>query len=195
MDTQTQAVTMPEAKACLWWKNSLSTCRYISICTHSELHKFELLMHHRKQVFKTKMYNGHMANLRNLIFANSIVILLKLDSNHQSPYDLEIWWIASQNNWVPLLCYVKFVQHSKAIGEFKLELLSRNAQFESKSAIFCPVWPWNLTDYLEKLKDTSTMLLHHFIAISGLKLATVRKHPIRVKIGWTWNLTDDFEKQ
>ena len=51
--------------------------------------------------------------------------------------------------------------------EFKLELLSWNAQFGSKSAIFfqcdldilmdnlektidCPVWPWNLMDYLEK---------------------------------------------
>ena len=43
-----------------------------------------------------------------------------------------------------------FLRHFKAIGEFKLELQSRNAQFGSKSAIFCPVWPWNLTDDLEK---------------------------------------------
>ena len=29
-------------------------------------------------------------------------------------------------------------------------LESGNAQFESKSVMFCPVWPWNLMDYLGK---------------------------------------------
>ena len=43
-----------------------------------------------------------------------------------------------------------FVHHFKSIDEFKLELQSGNAQFGSKSAIFCPVWPWNLTDDIEK---------------------------------------------
>ena len=43
-----------------------------------------------------------------------------------------------------------FLHHFIAIGEFKLELQCGNSQFESKSAIFCPVWSWNLTDDLEK---------------------------------------------
>ena len=43
-----------------------------------------------------------------------------------------------------------FVQHFIAIGEFKLELLSGNAQFGSNSTIFRAVWPWNLTCGLEK---------------------------------------------
>ena len=44
-----------------------------------------------------------------------------------------------------------FVHHFVAIGEFKLELQSGNAQFESKSSIFyLAVWPQNLTDDLEK---------------------------------------------
>ena len=43
-----------------------------------------------------------------------------------------------------------FVQHFIAIGEFKLELLSGNAQFGSKSMIFWAVWPCNLTYDLEK---------------------------------------------
>ena len=43
-----------------------------------------------------------------------------------------------------------FVHHFKSIGEFKLELQSGNTPFGSKLAIFCPVWPWNLTDDLEK---------------------------------------------
>ena len=42
-----------------------------------------------------------------------------------------------------------FVHHFIAMGEFKLELKSGKAQFGSKWAIFCPVWPWNLTDDLE----------------------------------------------
>ena len=43
-----------------------------------------------------------------------------------------------------------FVQHFIAIGEFKLELQSRNAQFGSNSTIFRAVWPWNLMYDLEK---------------------------------------------
>ena len=43
-----------------------------------------------------------------------------------------------------------FVQHFVAIGEFKLELQSGNAQFGSNSTIFRTVQPWNLTDDLEK---------------------------------------------
>ena len=42
------------------------------------------------------------------------------------------------------------VHHFKSIDEFKLELQFGNAQFGSKSAIFCLVWPWNLTDDLGK---------------------------------------------
>ena len=42
-----------------------------------------------------------------------------------------------------------FAYHFKAIDEFKLEFQSRNAQFGSKSAICCPLWPWNLMDDLE----------------------------------------------
>ena len=43
-----------------------------------------------------------------------------------------------------------FVYHLKPLHEFKLELLSRNAQFGSKSVFFLAVWPWHLTDDLDK---------------------------------------------
>ena len=43
-----------------------------------------------------------------------------------------------------------FVQHFVAISEFKLELQSGNAPSGSNSTIFRAVWPWNLTDHLEK---------------------------------------------
>ena len=43
-----------------------------------------------------------------------------------------------------------FVHHFVAIGDFKLELQSGNAQFGSNATIFRAVWPWNFTDDLEK---------------------------------------------
>ena len=51
---------------------------------------------------------------------------------------------------------LSFVHNFKAIGEFKLELQSGNAQFVSKSAIFRPVrvilnfdrWPWKSIGHL-----------------------------------------------
>ena len=43
-----------------------------------------------------------------------------------------------------------FVYHSTAVSEFKLELQSGNAQIVSKSALFCPVWPWYLTIDIKK---------------------------------------------
>ena len=145
-------------------------------------------------------------NLRVLIAATGLVMLLKLDSNQWffSPCDLVIWWMTSKNYRAPLLHYIKvcslyqtpwwiqtgvtvrkpsirvkigdfssrvtlkidgwhrktifhlfcatlsFGHHVKAIREFKLELQSRTAQIGSKSAIFYSVWPWNLTDDLEK---------------------------------------------
>ena len=67
-----------------------------------------------------------------------------------------------------------FVHHFKAMGEFKLMLQSGNAQFGSKSAIFCPVWPWNLTDDLEQGK---------FEGFESCDRPIVRKRPIWVKIG------------
>ena len=61
-----------------------------------------------------------------------------------------------------------FVHHFVAIGEFKLELHPGNAQFGSNS-IFRAVWPWNLTDDLEKQKGTS-MLLQALCIISYLSV-------------------------
>ena len=59
-----------------------------------------------------------------------------------------------------------FVYHFVPIGEFKLELQSRNAQFGSNSTIFRAVGPWNLTDDLAKQSGTSSMLLQALCIIS-----------------------------
>ena len=79
------------------------------------------------------------------------------------------------------------VHHIGSIDQFKLELQSGNAKFGSKSAIFCPVWPWKLTDDLEKtiwhLFYATSSFEHNFMAIGQFNGVTVREHQIRVKIG------------
>ena len=86
------------------------------------------------------------------------------------------------------------MHHLKLLGEFKLELLSGNAQFGSKSAIYCPRrvtskfdgWSWKTIGHLFYVASS---FVHHFIAIGEFKLklhvtkVTVRKRSIRVKIG------------
>ena len=59
-----------------------------------------------------------------------------------------------------------FVHHFKSIGEFKLGLQSRNAEFGSKLVICYPVWPWNLMDDLGKQQGNSSMLLQALCSIS-----------------------------
>ena len=60
-----------------------------------------------------------------------------------------------------------FVLHFVAIGEFKLELQSENAQSGSNSTLFRAVWPWNLTDELEKQQSTSSKQ-HQAVCIISL---------------------------
>ena len=62
------------------------------------------------------------------------------------------WW---PRKIIGHLFYItsSFVHHLKPLGEFELQLLSVNAQFGSKSVIFCPVWPWNSLDDLEQGKS------------------------------------------
>ena len=72
-----------------------------------------------------------------------------------------------------------FVHHFVAIGEFKLELQSRNAQSGSNSTIFFSLWLWNLTDDLKNhwtplLSDIKLYATFHldFLVQTGV---TVRK--------------------
>ena len=80
------------------------------------------------------------------------------------PHDLEIWRMTLKNNRALFYAASSFVHHLIAIGEFKLELQPGNALFGSNSTIFLGVWPWNLTDDLEK-KGTSSMLLQALCVI------------------------------
>ena len=97
-----------------------------------------------------------------------------------------------------------FLHHFQAMGEFKLELQVGNFPFGSKSATFCPMWPWNLMDDLEKKKApllSCVKLCASFQSNGWIQTGvTVRKRSIRFQIGifftlWLWYLTDDIEKQ
>ena len=100
-----------------------------------------------------------------------------------------------------------FVHHFKAVGEFKLELQSGNIQFGSKLAIFCPMWPWNLTNWPRKTIGhffyAASNFVHHFIAISEFKLELqsgntqfVSKSMIFYsRVTLKWRMTDDLEKE
>ena len=78
-----------------------------------------------------------------------------------------------------------FVHHFLAIGEFKLEIQSRNAQFRSKSTIFFSpvtlqfdVWPWKTIWNLFYATSSASFRSHWWIQTG----VTVRKRPIWVKI-------------
>ena len=99
-----------------------------------------------------------------------------------------------------------FVHHFVAIGELKLELQSRNAQFGSKSTIFFSRvtlkfegWPWKTIGHLSYATLSS---LHHFIIICEFKLELQSrnaqfgsKSTIFFLAVWPWNLKDDLENQ
>ena len=98
-----------------------------------------------------------------------------------------------------------FVQHFIAIGEFKLELLSGNAQFGSNFTIFRAVWPWNFDVWPWKtighLYYATSSSMHHFVAIDEFKLelqsgnAQFGSKSMIFLAVWPCNLTYDLEEQ
>ena len=102
----------------------------------------------------------------------------------------------------PFYTTSSFVHYSKAIGEFKVELLSRNAQFWSKSAIFLSRvtlkfdgWLWKTTRHLFYVASS---FVHHFIAVSEPKLELQFGNAqfgskSMILAAWPCNLMDDLQ--
>ena len=67
-----------------------------------------------------------------------------------APCDLKIWWMTLENNRVSLLCCFKLCASFHSHWWNHTGVTVRKAQFGSNSTIFRTVWPWNLTDDLEK---------------------------------------------
>ena len=83
---------------------------------------------------------------------------------------------------------ISFVQTFKAISKFKQELQSTTFNSGKNRQSFCPVWPWNLMDALEKIR---VPLLCYFKPCASFHRhqwnqteVTVRKLPVRVKIDY-----------
>ena len=136
--------------------------------------------------WKTKAYQscqyhgcwwpGNKANLRDLIAATGLVILLKLDSNHRffSPCDLEIWRMTFKNNRAPLLCYFKLCASFQCHRLIQTGVTVRKRliwvkinDFFSRVTLKFNVWPWKTIGHL--FYATSSFL-YHFIAIGEFKL-------------------------
>ena len=146
------------------------------------------------------------ANLRDLIAATGLVILLKLDWNQFfSPCDLEVWWMTSKNNRPPLPYYVKFcasfqihrlIQTGFAV--WKRSIRVKIADFASRVTLKFDGRHWKTIGHL---CYAASSFVHHFIAIIEFKLELQSGN---AKFGsklaifcplWPLNLMDDHEKQ
>ena len=76
-----------------------------------------------------------------------------------------------------------FVHHFVAIGEFKLELQSGNAQSGSNSVLCRAAWPWNLTDDLQKQYGTSPKD-HQAICIISSSYVSSTGVTVRKRFSW-----------
>ena len=131
---------------------------------------------------------NNKANLRDLIAATGLIILLKMDSNRWffSPYELEIWWMTSKNNRAPFLYYIKLCASFQCHRWIQSRVTVRKCSILSKLVIFVPcqlkIW-WmtlenNRAPLLYYTKLCASFQSHVWIE-NGV---TVRKRPIWAKL-------------
>ena len=142
MDSKLWRTSFSMNKPTTWCKSGL-----VSLVSSSCLYKTQT---DRKYHSLSCLVTANKANLRDLIGATGLVILLKFDPNHRFvvPCDLEIWWMALENNRAPLLYYIKLCASFQIHRWIQIGITVRKRSIWVK--IFCPVWPWNLTDDIEK---------------------------------------------
>ena len=117
--------------------------------------KCQLYIPGARLIFELFMRNK--ANLRDLIAATGLVILLKLDWNCQffSLCDLEIWWMTSKNYRAPLLHYIKLWVSSHTppwiqtgVTDPKLTIRVKIGDFLSCVTLKFDGWPWKTIGHL-----------------------------------------------
>ena len=127
-----------------------------------------------------RVWRLNKANLRDLIAATGLVILLKLGSIRRffSPYDLEIWWMTPKYNRASLLCYfnhfASFCSHwcyFKLCASFHSHWWIQTGvtidDFVSRVTLQFDEWPWKTIGHL--FYATSSFM-HHVVAIGEFKL-------------------------
>ena len=147
------------------------------------------------------------ANLRDLIAATGLVILVKFDPNHRFFVlcDLEIWWMTLENNRAPLLYYIKLCLSFQNHWWIETEATVRKRSIRVKIGDILSFvtlkfdgWPWKTIRYLSCVASS---FVHHFTAISEFKLELHSgnaqfwsKSTIFLAV-WPRNFTDDPQKQ
>ena len=117
-----------------------------------------------------------MANLRDLIAATGLVILLKtgFKSSIFGPCNIEIWWMTLKNNRAPPLYYVKlcasfqsnwWIQTGVTVRKFSI-CVNIGDFFLSCVTLKFEGWPWKSKGHLYY---TTSSFLYHFKAISEFK--------------------------
>ena len=66
------------------------------------------------------------------------------------PWDLEISWMTLENNRTPLLHYVRLCALFQSHGWIQTGVTVWTRNSGQNRWVFCLVWPWNLTNDLEK---------------------------------------------
>ena len=102
------------------------------------------------------------ANLRDLIAATDLVILLKFDPilRFFSPYDLKIWWMTSKNNRTTLLYYIKLGASFQSHGLIQTGVTVRKRSIRDKIGDF--FYPCDLATWQMTLKNNRAPLLCYF---------------------------------
>ena len=146
------------------------------------------------------------ANLRDLIAATSLVILLKLDSNLRffKPCYVEIWWVTPPKNRAPLLYYIKLCASFQIHQWIQTGVTVRNCliwvkinDFFSRVTLQFDGWPWKTIGHLFY---TASSFVHNFVAIGEFKLklqsgkAQFGSKSTISLAAWPCNLTDDLQK-
>ena len=111
-------------------------------------------IHRKLHVWWTHLISNSVvnkANLRELIAATGLVILLKFDPNHRlfSPFDLESWCMTSKNDRAPLLYYIKLCVSFQIHRWIQTEVTLRKLSIRVKIGDFLSLvtlkfdgWPW-----------------------------------------------------
>ena len=113
------------------------------------------------------------------------------------PCDLEIWRMTFKKIGHLFYATSSFVQHFIAIGEFKLELQSGNAQSGSNSTILapCDLEIWRMT--LKNKRGTFLKQHQAICIISSSYVNSNWSYSPETKIGswplWPWPLTSDLD--
>ena len=122
------------------------------------------------------IFRRNKANLRDLIAATDLVILLKLDLNRRffSPCDLEVWWMTPKNNRAPLLCYFKLCASFRSHWWIQTGVTVRKRliwvkidAFFSRVTLKFDGWP---SKTIGHLFYATLSFVHHFVAIGEFKL-------------------------